>query len=120
MRRQGAALVEVLVALVILASAGVSAVAFLIAMLDAEARMEAREREFARAERVLAATALLDAAELDLRLGERPQGNLVVSTGRPEPGLYRIAVASASAPERELVVTVVYRPPAASDTAHVP
>jgi hypothetical protein len=36
-------------------------------------------------------------------------GELLVSVDRPEPALYRIAVAAAQAPEQELLATVVFR-----------
>lgn len=110
MNRRGGALIEVMVALVILASAGVSSVSYLVAFLDAANRAEAREHAFARAEKVLTVMALLRAEELDLRLGKRTEDGLVVWTSRPEAGLYRLAVADSLAPEREIVTTVVYRP----------
>jgi len=110
MTRRGSALIEVLVALVVLSAAGVSTLGYLTAFVDAQARLQQREAELLRADRLLTATALLDRADLDLRLGVRTVGDLVVSVNRPQPALYRIAVSPATVPEAELLVTVVFRP----------
>ena len=50
-----------------------------------------------------------DRADLDRRLGKHEIGEFVSDIQRPERGLYRIAVSESSAPERTLLVTVVYR-----------
>ncbi len=47
--------------------------------------------------------------DLDRRLGRHPIGDLIAEVERPEPTLYRIALAQASAPDVEDLVTVVYR-----------
>jgi hypothetical protein len=59
---------------------------------------------------VLTATALLSRDDLDRRLGRHPIGQFIVEVQRPDPTLYRIAIAEGRAPEVEALVTVVYRP----------
>jgi type II secretory pathway component PulJ len=107
--RRGSALIEVLVALVILSSAGVSTLGYLSAFVDAQVRIQGREAELLRADRVLTATALLTRKDLDLRLGIRRVGGYLVRVNRPEPLLYRIAVSAEGMPLEELLVTVVFR-----------
>jgi hypothetical protein len=110
MNRRGSALIEVLVALVILASVGVSTLGHVTAVIDAQQRARSRELLQLNGERVLAATTLLTRHDLDLRLGERAVGAFVVVVTRPQPSLYRIAVAQAAAPAVEDLVTIVFRP----------
>ena len=107
---RGIALVDVLIAVVILTAAGMSTISLLAAALRDQARLEDREKGLAHAERVLIATSLLTRRELDLRLGRRQVGALVVNVQRPEPTLYRLAVADTLALDVEQLVTVVYRP----------
>jgi hypothetical protein len=114
-KTSGAVLIEVLVALVILAAAGVSTLGYLATFLDAQVRLETREAELWRADRLLTATTLLARPELDLRLGARDVGEFWVWVGRPEPDLYRISVTRAATPEEEFLVTVLFRPEEAGD-----
>ena len=111
MRRaeRGAALLEAIVALAVLATAGTALVAALGAALRSEAELARRETTLAAADRVLTAMTLLTRNDLDQRLGSHPVGEFIVSVQRPRPELYRIAVAEAAAPEVETLVTVVYR-----------
>ncbi len=106
---RGVALLEVLVALAILTSAGLGLLEVVTGGLRAE--REAREREYllATEERVLTALTLLKREEFDRRLGHHPIGELVADIERPEPTLYRIALSQRSSPQVEDVVTVVYR-----------
>jgi len=106
---RGTTLLEVLAALAILATGGVALVSTLGAGLRAELHAAAEEGATDAASRLLAATSLLSRADLDRRLGARPVGEFIVTVQRPEPTLYRVAVAERSAPKTELVVTVVYR-----------
>ena len=112
MRRaeRGAALLEALVALAILAVAGVSLVGLLVDVTRGEHTFEVREMESRRADQVLTSLALEDKRGLDLRLGTRVVGAFVTDVERPEPGLYRLAIAESSAPDVPLLVTVVFRP----------
>lgn len=112
----GVALLEVLVALVILATAGTAMVELVGAGLRSERDARVRERTLAAEERVLAAMTLLRREDLDRRLGRHLVGEFVVDVERPERTLYRIAVAEARAPQVEDLVTVVYR----ADPAHGP
>ncbi len=109
---RGMTLVEALAALVILAVGGTALVASLGAAVRAERSATAEERATDSASRVLAAVSLLTRSDLDRRLGERTVGEFRVSVQRPEPMLYRAAVAELKAPNVELVVTVLYRPEA--------
>lgn len=106
----GGILFEAMVSLTILALAGGGAVTLLAAALSAEQRREWQEALIEEADRVMTATSLLTRQELDLRLGVRNVGRLLVTVSRPERALYRVAVALATAPARELLVTVVHRP----------
>ena len=106
----GTTLLEAMVAVAILAGAGTSLIAALDAGIRSEREARLRERSLLAAERVLSATALLDRNDLDRRLGRHPVGEFAVELQRPEPTLYRIAIAERGAPEVETLVTVVYRP----------
>jgi type II secretory pathway pseudopilin PulG len=106
----GIALLEVLVALVILSTAGTALVELIGAGLRAERDAYEREQTLAAEDRVLAAMAVLKREDLDERLGRHPVGEFFVEVERPEPTLYRIALAEAHAPDLEDLVTVVYRP----------
>lgn len=107
---RGAVLLEALVALTLLTAAAGGVITLLASATTAAHDTAAREAAIHRAERVLLATSLLSRRELELRLGERGVGELVVTVGRPEPSLFRIAVSEQRAPARELLVTVVHRP----------
>lgn len=107
---RGVALLEVLVALVILATAGVGLVEMVGAGLRAERDARQRERILAIEERVLSALTLLNRRELDQRIGRREIGEFIVDVQRPESVLYRIALLQQQSPTVEDLVTVVYRP----------
>lgn len=107
---RGMTLLEILVALAVVATAGVSLVAALGATARAQRSAELAERTTAEASRVLAAVSLLSRADLDRRLGLRAIGRFEVGVQRPEPALYRIAIAERETPAVELLVTVVHRP----------
>ena len=107
---RGVALLEVLVALLILSLAGVAAVELVATGLRGERDARERERTLAAEERLLAATTLLKRGELDQRIGRRPAGEFLVDIQRPERTLYRIGLLQSTSPEVEDLVTVVYRP----------
>lgn len=111
MRRteRGVALLEALVALAILSGVGLGLVELVSAGLAAERDARERERVLAVEGRLLTALTLLTREDLDRRLGRHPIGDLIAEVARPEPTLYRIALARASAPDVEDLVTVVYR-----------
>ena len=106
---RGVALLEVLVELVILATAGVSLVGLLGAGLRGEQDARERERTLTNEDRLLAALILLKRPDLDRRIGRHEVGEFVVDVQRPERTLYRIAIAQTSSPQVEDLVTVVYR-----------
>jgi len=106
---RGVALLEVLIALVILATAGVSLVGLLGAGLRGEQDARERERTLANEDRVLAAMTLLKRPDLDRRIGRHDVGEFVVDVQRPERTLYRIAISHVTTARVEDLVTVVYR-----------
>jgi len=106
---RGVVLLEVLVALVILATAGIALIEVVAAGLRAERDARERETVLAAEERVLAALTLLSRSELDQRIGRRHIGEFVADIQRPERALYRIALLRNDSPHVEDLVTVVYR-----------
>src|SRR5437762_3114045 len=109
---RGVALLDVLVALVILGTAGVTLMELIGSGLRGERDARVRETMLATEERVLAAHTLLNRRELDQRIGRREVGEFIVDVQRPEPTLYRIALIQKLSPAMEDLVTVVYRPEA--------
>ncbi|HEV8382856.1 MAG TPA: hypothetical protein VGQ29_14805 [Gemmatimonadales bacterium] len=110
---RGVVLLEVLVALVVLATAGIALVELVSAGLRGEREARERERTLAAEERVLAALTLLNRNELDQRIGRRQIGEFIADVQRPEPTLYRIALLQKESTHVEDLVTVVYRREAA-------
>ena len=106
---RGVALLEVLVALVILATAGIAMMELVGSGIRAERDARGREATLATEGRLLAALTLLRRHELDQRIGRRLIGEFVVDIQRPEPNLYRIAMLQQQSPQVEDLVTVVYR-----------
>jgi type II secretory pathway pseudopilin PulG len=114
--RRGIALLEVLVALAILGTAGLALVTLESAAVGAERDARAREYTLVAEERVLAAMTLLTREEFDRRLGRHPVGEFLVAVERPERTLYRIAIGPGEAPQVEDLATVVYR----AEPTHAP
>jgi hypothetical protein len=108
--RNGSVLLEVLCALAIVSVAGFSALQALRAALDTLHDATAAELEVEAAGRVLTALTLLDGHELTQRIGRHSVGEFDVDVERPEPGLFRVAVARRVPAPHELLVTVAYRP----------
>jgi type II secretory pathway component PulJ len=104
------ALLEVLAALTIFATAAVSVVGLLAQSAEHERRAEAAERRVADEERLLTAMTLLTRDDLDRRLGRRTAGPYVVETQRPDRVIYRITVGLADAPDAPDLATLLYRP----------
>lgn len=107
---RGAALLEVMIATVVLATAGLALAGVVEAAINATIDMHERERRLAKAHQILVAMTLLDHRDLTLRLGRRVIGDFAVTVQRPEPALFRVAVADSTTGALEHVVTVVYRP----------
>ena len=108
--RSGVVLLEVMVALAILVTAGLSLVAVAAESLGALKQSTVREAELREASRLLTAGALLSRRDLDLRLGDHAVGEFVMRVQRPEPALYRISVAATGHPDADLLATIVFRP----------
>lgn len=109
---RGMVLLEVLVALVILATAGASLVTLVADAIHAVEGARLREARYHDAAALMSRLALRDRKGLDIRLGRRVDGGLVTDVQRPRPGLYRLAVSDTIAPDAELLVTIVHRPEA--------
>lgn len=112
--RAGVALLEVLVAITILGTAGVLQIGILQAHVNRGYQLRRRERELVTADRVMTALTLLTRVDLDRRLGSRQIGEFTAEVQRPAENLYRISLRSIRAPNREMLVTVVYRRPIAT------
>ena len=106
---RGVVLLEVLVAVVVLAMAGIGLVELVGSGLQAERSALQRETTLATEERLLAALTLLNRKELDQRIGRREIGEFIVDVQRPERTLYRVALLQEQSPQVEDLVTVVYR-----------
>ena len=106
---RGVVLLEVLVAVVVLATAGIGLVELIGSGLRAEREARLREGTLATEERLLSAVTLLNRKELDQRIGRRRIGEFIVDVQRPERTLYRIALLQESSAQVEDLVTIVYR-----------
>lgn len=113
-RRRGAALLEAIVALTLLAFAAGSAIA--LSQQSAESVRRAREADAAMrdASAFLEVVALWPREDLDRRLGERAQGAWRLHIDRPTPTLYVVTLAD-TAGGRVLLHTALYRPEAPRD-----
>jgi hypothetical protein len=99
-----------MVAVAILATAGMTLVSLLAQSADHERRAEEVEQRLADEERLLTAITLLSREDLDRRLGRRTTGPYVVEVQRPTRVLYRVTIASADSAARPDLATLVYRP----------
>jgi type II secretory pathway pseudopilin PulG len=114
---RGAALLEVIVALTILAVAGTAAAEHARACADAVARARRADDETRRASALLDAVALWPREDLDRRLGARPQGPWTMVVERESSTLYvvtladsaRVASDGAALSGRTLLRTALYR-----------
>lgn len=106
---RGVVLLEVLVAVVVFATAGIGLIELVGSGLRAEREARLRESTLATEERLLSALTLLNRRELDQRIGRRQIGEFIVDVQRPEPTLYRIVLLQEQSPQVEDLVTVVYR-----------
>ena len=111
--RHGSALLEVVVATLVLSVAGLSATLSVAEALRAVERARAADTETLRADAFMDAVALWPREELDRRLGDRPQGPWRLRIERPEPELYLVVLTDSSAARGELLRTVLFRPDSA-------
>jgi type II secretory pathway component PulJ len=107
---RGTLLLEALLALVVVATVSVAALAGVHEALLSEQRHLHGEESMASAERLMTEAVLLDRGALEQRIGMRRVGSHVLSIQRPRPTLFRVAVADTAHPEREELVTLLYRP----------
>jgi hypothetical protein len=115
-RRGGVALLEVLVAFTILATAGATVIALATEAAQASRQSREREREMRRASAFFQAVALWPREDLDRHLGTRAQGQWRMRIDRPIPTLY-LATLTDSSGQRELLRTAFYRPRSHNDKA---
>ena len=106
--RRGAALLEVLVGLAILALSGTALVSAVSEAIHREREVLQREQELVAMERVLAATTLLTRDELSRRLGDRAVGEFAVSVARPAAELFEIRIRPQGSQQGGLA-TLVFR-----------
>lgn len=106
---RGAALLEVLVALAILGTAGASLATGVREALAATERARRADAELREASALLDAVALWPREDLDRRLGERAQGAWRLTILRPAPAVYFVTLAD-SGGGREVLRTAIYRP----------
>jgi Tfp pilus assembly protein PilV len=109
---RGVILLEVPVALVILATAGASLIALVAEATRGVSDARAREARYADAEALMVRLSLRDRKGLDVRLGWRAEGRFLTQVQRPTQTLYRLAVSDSATPGDELLVTIVQRPEA--------
>jgi type II secretory pathway pseudopilin PulG len=113
--RAATALLEVIVAMTILTITGLSAM--IMASQSVTAVEQARDADEAtrRASSFLDAVALWPRTDLDRHLGDRREGNWILSTTHPYPTLYVVALHTVSDSahgrvSQDLVRTIIYRP----------
>lgn len=114
--RQGVVLLEAIVALTILATAGAAVVALAVDSARAVERAAAADVAAQRASALLDAVALWPREDLDRHLGTRDEGPWRMTVGRPTPTLYTV-VLSDSAERRVLLATLLFR---AEQPPHAP
>jgi type II secretory pathway component PulJ len=110
-RQRGVVLLEVLIALMILAVGGIAMVGLASESLRAVGRARATEAELARANAFLNAVTLWPRADLDRHLGTRRQGPWLMRVDRPLPTLYTITLTDSAdrGSAHPLLTTALYR-----------
>lgn len=106
--RRGAVLLEVVVALTILATGGAGMIALASQSIDALRRARSAERETERASNFFEAVALWPRADLDRHLGDRAQGPWWLIIERPLPTLYTVTLTDSTG-GRTIITTALYR-----------
>jgi hypothetical protein len=112
--RPGVALLDAIVGLFILATAGMAAVVMAIGTVRAVGEAREADAELRAADGFLQAVALWPREELEQRLGDRPQGPWRLEIQRPERELFVLAL-SDTLSSRVLLRTALYRPEARTD-----
>jgi hypothetical protein len=114
-KRRGAVLLEALVALVILASAGAAVAALAVESGQAVQRTRSTEAELRRANAFFGIVALWPREDLDRHFGEHQQGPWRLRVQRTSSTIYAITLTD-SLGARPLLRTVLYRPEPIRDT----
>jgi type II secretory pathway pseudopilin PulG len=109
--RRGAVLLEVVIAMVVLAVAGTSAVVMVAQSADAVRRARAADVQVREASAFLHAVALWPREDLDRRLGDREQGDWRLRILRPAPTLYEVTLTDGTG-GRVILRTALHRPAA--------
>jgi type II secretory pathway pseudopilin PulG len=107
--RKGIALLEALVALVILTTVGASTVTMAAEAARDIQRARRTESAMRAANAFFDAVSLWSRDDLDRHLGNRPQGAWLMRVDRPTPTLY-IATLTDTATHTELLRTSLFRP----------
>jgi Tfp pilus assembly protein PilV len=107
--RRGAALIETLIALVVLAFAGAGMISLLAETLARVHDLHARERDTAAAARALETMASFSRAELRARVGVTRQPTVWVEINQSAPALFDV-IARDTLVRAELLRTTIYRP----------
>ena len=110
-KRRGLVLLEVIVALTILAVAGVGVVTLSASALGAMNRAHQADVASQHANHFFDAVSLWPRSDLDRHLGDRAEGPWRLRVGRPIPTLYVVSLRD-TASDRILFATSLYRPEA--------
>lgn len=108
---KGLVLLEVMIALAILAVAGVSALTLAVNSLAAIERAQRANQASERASHFMDAVSLWTRSDLDRHLGDRSEGAWRLSIGRPVPTVYVVSLRD-TATNRDLFTTSLFRPEA--------
>jgi type II secretory pathway pseudopilin PulG len=107
--QRGIALLEVLIALVLLATIAEAGIRLLLEASDQARRISAAERAIVDESRLLSAITLLSRADLEDRLGIRESGPYKVEISRVSKVIYRIRLTESSDPRWGGLETILYR-----------
>ena len=110
--RRGVALLEALVAMTILATAGVAVIAIAADGSRMLVHARATESEVRQASALFDAVALWPRLDLDRHLGNRVQRNWRMWIERPTPTIYTVVLMDSTG-HREILRTALYRPDSA-------
>lgn len=107
---RGSALLEVVVATLVLAVSGLAATVSVSEAMRASERARLADEEARRADAFLDAVSLWPREDLDRRLGDRAQGPWRLRIDRPDPELYLVVLMDSTAARHELLRTALFRP----------
>jgi len=111
-RHQGAVLLEAIVALTLIAIAGVSLLELTVQTTSAEAAARSRSEIVMEANAFLESVSMWPRVDLDRHQGRRQEGKLELLTERITPTLYHVVIGtsvSEGAPMKVLIETTFYR-----------